>query len=571
MKLNISRKLGLAFAIIICIYGILISTLAYGYLATKIVDDLMLANAETVNSVHDYYLSNRIKDIEKALFCWVSDPRLTSESDSLQSLNDNLKLMNAEWKNYAYMHQNISSIYFGSAGNGYLNGYPNSRVMPDYYDGRQRQWYQNALRNPGEVIWSAPYFDIGSKNTVVMTLSKAVIKNRRVIGVIGIDIKLSALSQMLGDINCNNQGTLVLLDKNQQIIAHPDPTFMAKRASNEPILASIAAAGSTQGKIVQVGQDYVYACKSMPMQGWTLVGYRPINTKELVFNVMILILVTTVMITFVLLHAGVFSSRIIVKPLKTLTVTIEAIRLGDQKARSNIKTHDEVGEIGRALDNMLDQLEIATAERMQSVNQMHAGYVATVRSLANAIEAKDPYTRGHCDRVSTYALALAKRLELSDEDIRNLEFASILHDVGKVGIPDGIIGKTSRLTDVEFAYIKEHPAIGADILNGVPFLENSRQILLQHHERIDGKGYPKNLVDKEILPCSKILAIADSYDAMTSNRPYREAPFTTKEALYEIERNKGTQFDTVLANHFISMMTTSSIDCNDERTRKCTS
>ncbi len=571
MKLRVSQKLGLAFALLICLYGILLSFFAYRYLATKIVDDRAQKNYDTVKNVHDYHLKRRLEDIEKALLCWSADPRLTSELNLTTPQNESLKALNLEWKNYMQIYHAINSIYFGSASDGFLNGYPDAKSMPPNYDGRERQWYQDGFNHPSDVIWSSPYFDIGNKDTIVMTLSKAVLRENRIIGVMGIDFKLSALSQMLRDTNQNNQGALVLLDKDQHMIAHSNPICMAHNPPNDPLIPLILGTHSIQGKLRFGNQDYVYTCESIPTLGWTLIGFQIINTSELFKNLMLLVLVTILMVTFVLLHAGVFSSRIIVKPLNTLMNTIEAIGVGGQPVRSNLKTLDEVGEIGRALDQMLDQLDKANGERVQTINQMHAGYVATVRSLANAIEAKDPYTRGHCDRVSGYALSLAKRLEFSEEAIRDLEFASILHDIGKVGIPDGIIGKANRLTEDEFAHIKVHPVIGSAILDGVHFLENSRQILLQHHERIDGKGYPNNLSDSEILPCAKILAIADSFDAMTSSRPYREAPFSTKEALYEIEKYKGTQFDTNLANHFISMMTTALTECCDERTEKCTS
>lgn len=180
-------------------------------------------------------------------------------------------------------------------------------------------------------------------------------------------------------------------------------------------------------------------------------------------------------------------------------------------------------------------------------------YMETIQALTNAMEAKDAYTRGHADRVGKYAVKLAKALNLSDKKIENIKNAAILHDIGKIGIDDQILKKPDKLTDEEYKKIKQHPSIGAEILKGVNFFKEVTNIVKYHHERYDGKGYPDGLKENEIPTEAAILAIADVYDAMTSDRPYRKA-LSKEVALGEIEKNAGTQFNPEFAKVFVKVM-----------------
>ncbi len=182
-------------------------------------------------------------------------------------------------------------------------------------------------------------------------------------------------------------------------------------------------------------------------------------------------------------------------------------------------------------------------------------YLHTVQALVSAVEARDRYTRGHSERVTRLSLSIAARLALSTDPLRDLEHAGILHDIGKIGIEDALLRKPGRLTPMEMARIQEHPEIGMRILEPVPFLERVRAIVGQHHERYDGRGYPRGLAGEEILLEARILAVADSFDAMTSDRPYRPA-LTVADALAEVERNAGSQFDPDVARAFLDQVQT---------------
>jgi len=180
-------------------------------------------------------------------------------------------------------------------------------------------------------------------------------------------------------------------------------------------------------------------------------------------------------------------------------------------------------------------------------------YVDTMASLMEAVEAKDPYTRGHTDRVVELAVSLARAVGVSGKELRDIKRAAALHDVGKIAVPEAVIRKPGRLSPEELALMQKHPAKGESILGPLRFLNAAKPIIRHHHERYDGGGYPDGLKGKAIPLGARILAIADAYDAMTSNRPYRKA-MTPAEALAEIEANAGKQFDPELVEAFVRMM-----------------
>lgn len=179
------------------------------------------------------------------------------------------------------------------------------------------------------------------------------------------------------------------------------------------------------------------------------------------------------------------------------------------------------------------------------------GYKSTIIALAASIDAKDHYTRGHSQRVTEYALMGALRLSMSREELEALENAGILHDIGKIGIPDSILTNPNSLTAEEWGIVRQHPVIGANITKGIPFLEESRKLLLHHHEKYDGTGYPDGLHGDDIPLGARLLAVADSFDSMTSDRSYRAA-LSTEHAIEELQKCSGKQFCPVAVNAFIS-------------------
>lgn len=190
--------------------------------------------------------------------------------------------------------------------------------------------------------------------------------------------------------------------------------------------------------------------------------------------------------------------------------------------------------------------------------QMKEHYLKTINSFTRALDAKDQYTNGHSERVAFYSVELAKKMMLPNKQIEELKTAALLHDIGKIGITDTILNKPGKLSLQEFYEIKRHPEIGARIIEEIPFLKHTAALIRHHHERIDGTGYPDSLKDHEIPLESKIISIADTYDAMTSDRPYRLA-MTKEKAIQIIMSESGRQFNIEIVDSFVAMLKESDI------------
>ena len=192
-------------------------------------------------------------------------------------------------------------------------------------------------------------------------------------------------------------------------------------------------------------------------------------------------------------------------------------------------------------------------ELAESNQKLEQAYLDMIQTLRYTVEAKDPYTRGHSDRVSEYSVLIGEKMGLSEENIKTLRVGGLFHDIGKIGIPDSILLKTDKLSDDEYSEIKNHPSIGAHILGAASIFKNIIPIVKHHHERFDGRGYPSGLKGDEIPFLARIAAVADTFDAMTSKRSYRNA-LDLQFVKEEIQRCKGTQFDPQIADVFLDIL-----------------
>lgn len=206
-------------------------------------------------------------------------------------------------------------------------------------------------------------------------------------------------------------------------------------------------------------------------------------------------------------------------------------------------------ELQIIIKNGINAYEL-TLSKQALLQDLRELFFTTIKSISSALDAKDAYTNGHSHRVTLYSLILAKEIIKDDNVLEDIEIAGLLHDIGKIAVPENILCKPGRLTDDEFDTIKMHPMNGRKILNGIKRLKHASFWLGSHHEKWDGTGYPDRMKGKEIPLPARILAIADTYDAMTSNRSYRKGlPHET--ALEEIKRCAGTQFDPEVVNVFV--------------------
>lgn len=210
--------------------------------------------------------------------------------------------------------------------------------------------------------------------------------------------------------------------------------------------------------------------------------------------------------------------------------------------QSGLKSVDQMKLINRINDELADKND-----------ELEKSYMDTIGILRQTVEAKDPYTRGHSDRVSEYSVLIGQKLNLDDKTLHTLKIGGLFHDIGKIGIPDSILLKESKLDDDEYSQIKNHPSIGAHILGDVAMFKDIIPIVLHHHEKFDGHGYPSQLKGEDIPYLARITAVADTFDAMTSKRSYRNAlPLDVVKD--EIKRCSGTQFDPAIAEVFLDIL-----------------
>jgi HD-GYP domain-containing protein (c-di-GMP phosphodiesterase class II) len=254
-------------------------------------------------------------------------------------------------------------------------------------------------------------------------------------------------------------------------------------------------------------------------------------------------MVVVSVVGLVALGLGLWLSGEITRPIRQLKEAALQLARGDFSTRVAVKSRNEVGVLADSFNVMGERIERAVEEIREAADTNRELFIGTVRMLANAIDAKDPYTRGHSERVAFYSTLVAKELGMNDTEIANVHLSGLIHDVGKIGIEDRILRKPSALTDDEYEIMKQHPTKGAQILEAVPKLKALAGPGLQHHENFDGSGYPEGLKGDEIPLLGRMVSVADAFDAMTTDRPYSKA-MTFEAAVARLQFLSGKKFDS---------------------------
>jgi len=259
------------------------------------------------------------------------------------------------------------------------------------------------------------------------------------------------------------------------------------------------------------------------------------------------IVMVFIICTFMSVILGIALATHLTNPINKLVEGTEKIADGNLKYTVDVKTKDELGNLAAAFNRMSESLK-------EGDKKLRTSFLNTIRALTMAIEAKDPYTKGHSERVMQYGVVIAQEMNVSKEEIENLKYLYIMHDVGKIGIDGNILNKPGDLSPEERKVITEHSSIGGTIIEPISFLNKElMQIVTSHHERQDGKGYPEGLKDDEIPLSVAILTVADAYDAMITDRPYRKA-LTPEAAKEELIKNAGTQFRKEVVEAFLKVL-----------------
>lgn len=250
----------------------------------------------------------------------------------------------------------------------------------------------------------------------------------------------------------------------------------------------------------------------------------------------------SLMAVSLVLLLGYFLARKLAQPVLDLAAGAHRIASGDFSQRIDVRSRTELGELGNSFNLMTDQLERFIEDLRHAADENRQLFIGTVKALAAAIDGKDPYTRGHSERVARFSLAIAERLDLSDEEIEKLRISALLHDVGKIAIDDKILKKPAALTDEEYEVMKQHPQRGFKIMSQIPAMRDFLPGMYMHHEMMNGQGYPQGLKGDEIPLQARIVSVADTFDAMTTDRPYQKA-MQFDAALARIRQFVGTRYD----------------------------
>lgn len=320
------------------------------------------------------------------------------------------------------------------------------------------------------------------------------------------------------------------------------------------------------------------------------VVYTDIDMNKLLKNSVLMIILLVAFGSIIAGTLGFHRAKSITRPIEAITKGVKQIGEGDFNLSVLVNSNDEFSQLADQFEKMANEISKLLEERKETLSDLEfknkeiseqkdeieslyeetisineelenllvknkMSYFETVRTLANAIEVKDRYTGGHCERVMEYSMKIAEVMGLSEEEKNDLKFGSILHDIGKIGIPEAILHKADKLTAEEYSIIKNHPEIGYRILENLDFLHHSKSIVYEHHERMDGLGYPRGLRGSDIHFLARIVCVADAFDAMTSKRPYKSV-MTTDMAVKELIAHAGTQFDPEIVEAFIRAIET---------------
>ncbi len=276
------------------------------------------------------------------------------------------------------------------------------------------------------------------------------------------------------------------------------------------------------------------------------VDYSAADTIRINRVVHFQILMFTLIIIMLTVFFGFFVSHQISAPLWGLVEGVRNIQRGNLDYRVPVISNDEFGQLARAFNQMI--VGLYTSRKM-----LQSYLYRTIRSFVTILEARDPYTKGHSERVAFFSEIIARKMRIPEKKITLLKEIALLHDIGKLAIEENILQKQDTLTEQEWNIIRRHPVAGEEMLRPVFFDRDCLEIVRQHHERFDGKGYPDGLTRDRINILAQILAVADAYDAITSARAYRPA-LSKKQAIEELKKNRGTQFNPDVVDVFLEVL-----------------
>jgi len=403
----------------------------------------------------------------------------------------------------------------------------------------------------------------GKSGKTVMLVSSPIQYGGRFLGMIGSVVDLSYLVRRLEQVNLSGLMPYVV-DSQGRLVASASPQYATGQDMTQfEIVRSFVGVGAkaqlaatrefTLGSGKQ-SETMLGTYSPVTALDWAVVvqkprddAYRGIYEMQRTGRLLAWLAV------FLSMGLSIYSARRITNPLRVLAQSSRAIARGDFSNRVHIKTRTEIGELAATFNTMSDELEQFVEDLKRAAEENKALFMGSIQMLAGAVDEKDPYTRGHSDRVTRYSLLIAKEMGLDPGFLEVLRVSAQLHDVGKIGIEDRILKKPGMLTPEEFEIMKTHTTKGANILRPVPQLSEMLPGIELHHEALNGRGYPYGLKGDEIPLLARVIAVADTFDAVTTTRPYQKA-FSLDEAERILQKLSGERLDPRAVTALIAVL-----------------
>jgi HD-GYP domain-containing protein (c-di-GMP phosphodiesterase class II) len=444
----------------------------------------------------------------------VSTPELRALLDGFVSKSDNLAyatILNSEAK-----------------------GITAGRMAPDPFMQRELEHAFQAAREGRTYNGQPLSMGTGKDARVIRLVSSPIMAGRTFVGMVGAVVDMAFLVKRLQDANQGGLETFVV-DSRGRLVAAAKPEYVTGQDMNNIELVKNFVDQGARSQLGGVTNEFIMTenGRKVPMLGtyspvpevqWGVVAqktqadaYRSITEMQATARWLALGAI------FLSLFISLFAARRITEPLQVLTESSRAIARGDFSQRVTLKSRTEIGELAQTFNTMSDDLERFVFDLKRAAEENRALFMSSIQMLAGAVDEKDPYTKGHSDRVTRYSVILATELSLSNEEIERIRISAQLHDVGKIGIEDRILKKPGALTPDEFEIMKTHTVKGATILRPVDMLKEMIPGIELHHESLDGRGYPYALKGEQLPLMPRIIMVADTFDAMTTNRPYQAA------------------------------------------------
>ncbi len=397
--------------------------------------------------------------------------------------------------------------------------------------------------------WSAPY-RAARRGEAVMTI--VVPLADREVGAVAAEISLGALQRLTARTRVGARGLAFVVDASGRYLAHPDAARVLAAAGEPQVVSQLglalrSPAGAGGARVAQFrdadGRELLGAWAPLPGVGWGVVAAQPRDDAFAAVDRMRRTALAGGLVSAALaVILSAWFARRIARPVSECVRGALDIARGRFGHEVKVMARNEIGDLAYTFNHMSRELKSYDGENRRLIAKLEAGYLDTIRSLAGAIDAKDAYTRGHNQRVAELAVEIGRELGCDEGALKALAYGGLLHDIGKIGIPESVLRKSVPLTDDETALMREHPAIGAEIVKGVEFLREAVPAIRSHHERWDGAGYPEGLAGEHIPLVARIVNAADTWDACTSTRPYQPA-MDVASVLGVLKRLRGTQID----------------------------